>query len=99
MCLYFELEDHPTSNMEYTPSLEIIKKVNMLFLLSRIWRSLKGMSGVRINAKNKLILGVREEIEKLELSVVSNDLLKSLIASAKGCRIPINPTILGPFRI
>lgn len=25
-------------------------------------------------------------------------LLKSLIASENGCKIPINPTLLGPFR-
>lgn len=26
-------------------------------------------------------------------------LLNNLIASLKGCKIPINPTLLGPFRI
>lgn len=43
--------------------------------------------------------GVIYTIEKFIFSAVIKFLLKSLIASAKGCRIPISPTLLGPFRI
>lgn len=30
---------------------------------------------------------------------IINSFEKSLIASQKGCKIPINPTLLGPLRI
>ena len=35
ICLYFELEDQPIIKIEYTPSLEMIKKAKILCLLSR----------------------------------------------------------------
>jgi len=40
-----------------------------------------------------------EKIKMLEFSISTKFLLKSLIASLKGCNIPIYPTLLGPLRI
>lgn len=77
----------------------MIKNVRILCLLSRIWKLLKGNKGIKIKAKNRLILGVTKEIEKLELSEEDRFLLNNLIASANGWRSPKNPTLFGPFRI
>lgn len=49
--------------------------------------------------KNSDNAGVIDATKEFIVSWLIKVLLKSLIASLNGCKIPRNPTLLGPFRI
>lgn len=97
--LYFEFADHPINNIKYTAILLKIKNNRTLCLLSNKGLSLNEMIGIIKIERNKDRAGVIEATNIFIVSWLIKFLLKSLIASLKGCRIPISPTLLGPFRI
>jgi len=76
-----------------------MKNRRILCLLSNKERELKGIKGIIKIEINIARGGVRKDRVKLVISVEIRFLLKSLIASLKGCKIPMNPTLFGPFRI
>lgn len=85
--------------MKYTAMLDRIKNIKKLCLMSRSEFELNEIKGIIHKEINKDKDGVI--YDKLKF-ISSNDrrfLLNSLIASLKGCKIPIIPTLLGPFRI
>jgi hypothetical protein len=76
-----------------------MKNNKILFLLSNKGPSLNNIIGIIRIDKNNDKAGVIEVTNEFIVSWLIKFLLKSLIASLKGCRIPIKPTLLGPFRI
>lgn len=84
--------------MKYTDILDKIKNIKMLCLISNMEILLNEMIGIINIAVNNDIAGVIYDNEKFIISMDSNVLLKSFKASLKGCRIPVIPTLLGPFR-
>lgn len=91
--------DQPISKIKYTPILDKIKNINRLCLISINGEKLYNIIGIIHNEINKDIKGVKYDNVKFIDSNLRRFLLKSLIASLKGWRIPIIPTLLGPFRI
>lgn len=98
-CLYLELADHPINKMKYTEILDKMKKRRMLCLLSYNEYPLYIMMGITIIVVNSDKAGVRQDNMRFIFSEKIMFLLKSFKASLKGCKIPIIPTLLGPFRI
>lgn len=96
---YLELEDHPIERIEYTDKLEIIKNSRILCLLSKGGKLHIGIKDIINKAKIKDKAGVEYDNEKFINSEDKRFLLNNLIASLNGWRIPIKPTLLGPFRI
>jgi len=99
MKLYFELADHPIIKIKYTDKVDKIKKVNIECILSNKEFLLKEIKGIIIIEIRRDKGGERCENIWFIISFEIKVLLKSLIASAIGCRIPIIPTLFGPFRI
>lgn len=60
---------------------------------------LYSIRGIIHNEINKDMKGVMKDNVKFIDSNDNRFLLNNLIASLKGCKIPIIPTLLGPFRI
>ena len=64
-----------------------------------IWNPvIKGIRAHNNKIKNTLIIGDKKKIKRFLLNGESNWFLKSLTASAIGCKIPITLTLLGPNR-
>lgn len=76
-----------------------MKNRSILCLLSNWLYILKLIIGIIIIAVNSDIAGVIYDKVKFIISDENKFLLKSFRASLKGCKIPVNPTLLGPFRI
>lgn len=68
-------------------------------LLSNKGLLLNNIIGIIKIDKNNDSAGVIEATNEFIVSWLIKCLLNSLIASLKGCKIPINPTLFGPFRI
>lgn len=97
--LYFELAAQPIKRIEYTEILERIKNKRILCLLSYndiLSKEIIGINNILIRRDKA---GVKYDKMKFIDSEGNKFLLKSFRASLKGCKIPINPTLLGPFRI
>lgn len=99
MWLYFELADQPINKIEYTATLERIKNNKILCLLSYSEKLLYEIIGINKILINNDKAGVIYERIKFMDSDGKIFLLKSFRASLKGCKMPIRPTLLGPFRI
>ena len=94
---YFLLDAHPLNNKGYTPNLIIIK--NKIIENINMWNPvIKGVSAHNNKIKNTLIIGDKKKINWFLLKGDSNWFLKSLTASAIGCKTPIILTLLGPSR-
>jgi len=87
------------SKIKYTPILDKMKNINKLCLISIREEKLYNKIGIIHSEMNNDINGVIYDNVKFIDSKFNKFLLKSLIASLKGWRIPIIPTLLGPFRI
>lgn len=79
--------------------LDRMKNIKKLCLMSINEFELNEIIGIIHSEMNKDRDGVKYERLKFINSNDSKFLLNSLIASLNGCRIPIIPTLLGPFRI
>lgn len=77
----------------------MIKNNKILCLLSYNEYLLKLMMGTINIEINKDMAGVLTDKSEFIISEFTKFLLKSFNASLKGCKIPIIPTLLGPFRI
>lgn len=99
ICLYLEFADHPINKIEYTAVLDKMKNNKILCLLSNSDKLLNEIIGIiKILIVNE-IAGVINDKNIFIFSDEIRFLLKSFNASLKGCKIPISPTLLGPFRI
>jgi len=99
MWLYFEFAVHPIIRMKYTENDDKTKNNNNECLLSNIGKLLNVIIGMIMIEIRSNSIGLIYTMERFIVSDEIKLLLKSLIASLKGCRIPINPTLFGPFRI
>lgn len=97
--LYFEFADQPINKIEYTAILDKMKNSKMLCLLSNKDILLKEIIGIIKILIISEIAGVINDKNIFMFSDKIRFLLKSFSASLKGCKIPINPTLFGPFRI
>lgn len=84
--------------MEYTFNEEIHKNIK----IPNVKVDEEKEVGIKIHIKSlksKLNIGANINGEKFEIIGCLSSFRKSLAASAKGCRIPIIPTLFGPLRI
>lgn len=94
---YFELEHHPAIKVAYTFILDTHKKYSTPKEIKNACEGC-GYSAHTISAKDRLSAGASMKGNRLAAVGLACSLTNSLIASAKGCGIPIIPGLLGPFR-
>jgi len=94
---YLLLELHPAKKMGNTLSPETTRKIITLYLIT-IYLNWSCMITQKTKAKPKVIGAIRRKKFLFLLIGTTTSFLNSFTASAKGCRIPKKPTLLGPFR-
>lgn len=94
---YLEFDAQPDHRIEYTERLDVAK-INSMPMLRFSSGCGIGRGIHNDNARNSDRVGAIINKVADVFSGRRGSLMKSFMASAKGCRIPYGPTMLGPLR-